>query len=297
MKVFPSRFSMKTTKKEIFLSTALLTVLAVGCASAAEVTAPAEVAGAAPAGTHLVYYKASGSQPDADAVAVYEAAADASGSHKRELLVFRKQDGAFREVTRSDRIVACSTCSPDRGDPFMDGDQLKVTPGHIDIVQVYGDEATTDVTFHFAYDKGQWRVISASRADGGAHPAKLPLPPSGLLKDFDGQWTPTTLWNALAVNDKDHSFRFLMGQPNEEALEAGVKKACSEKGDCRVAARVQDGCLALVRDASGQFFAAASPTTTNVSKGKASQDAMTSCKAKGKGECEAVRADCSAGPI
>ncbi|UPG84676.1 DUF4189 domain-containing protein [Luteibacter aegosomatis] len=281
-------------KKTLFLSTTLLAV-ASGGAFAADVAAPPEIVAAVPSGAHLVAFKKSGDQMGADAVAVYETTADASGSRNRELLVFRKQNGAFQEVVRSDRIVACSTCSPERSDPFVSADQIKVTPGHIDIRQSYGDAHPTDVTFAFAYDKGQWRVTSASSQDGAGKVTRIPLPSSGLLKDFDGGWQRKSFWNALMLNDVKHSFRFLLAQPSESALAGKIDDTRKESGDWHVAARVADGCIALARDASGTFFPVAKPGTS--SKDQASQEAMAACKAQGKGECEAVRTSCSAGPI
>lgn len=270
-------------------------LMATDCAFGAETITPTEILRAAPVGTRLVLYKASGNAPDADAVAVYEAAADLYGSRKRELIVFRKQEGTFKEVVRSDRIIACSTCSPERGDAFMDGEQVTLTPGHLDIVQAYGAERPTDVTFAFAYRDGQWRVTAATRHDGDGRTTELARPSSGLLKDFDGGWRQVSLWNALLVNDAKHSFRFILDKPSERALESGIAEALEADHGWRVAARVKDGCLALARDVSGTFFPVAKPNTS--AKNAASQDAMAACGAQGKGQCESVRTSCSTGPI
>lgn len=283
----------KTTIRTLILGLATFTANAMATA----VSAPTEVSTAAPAGTHLAFYKAS----DVDAVAVYETAPDASGSIKRDLIVFRKKDGTFQPVVRNDKVIACSTCTPQRDDAFLGGKHIEVSPGYIHIEQIYGDAHPSSASFDFVYDtaSGQWRVKNASRtdnmADGKEVTRKLVLPASGLLKDFDGQWTSTSYWNAVVVNDTKHSFQFLLSSPSEEALAASIKKSCTEKGNCRVMARIQDGCLALARDAGGQFFSAATPDTA--SEDKASQEAMAACKSKGKGECEAVRTSCSAGAI
>lgn len=288
-----SKMIYPNTLRALVIGMAMFAVNAI----ASDIVAPPEVSSAAPAGTHLAFYKASA----VDAVAVYETASDASGSRKRDFIVFRKKDGVFQPVVRNDKIIACSTCTPERDDPFLGGRHIDVSPGHIHVEQIYGDAHPSSATYDFTYDtaSGQWKVNSASRTDGTAEgkdaTKKLPLPASGLLKDFDGRWSTTSYWNALVVNDTKHSFQFLLSSPSEEALAATIKKSCDEKGNCRVIARVQDGCLALARDAGGQFFAAATPGTG--SEDKASQEAMATCKSKGKGECEAVRTSCSAGAI
>ncbi|MDF3981096.1 DUF4189 domain-containing protein [Luteibacter sp. PPL201] len=277
-----------------FVTPLVLFVISTYAAAAAS-SVPAEVLRAAPPGSRVAVFTASGDQAGADAVAIYESAPDASGSRQRHLVVFHKENGAFRPVVSSDAVVACSTCSPERDDPLMGGDGIKVTPGHIEIGQVYGSAKPTSVMYRFDFRNGQWRVTSASREESDGRTVKLALPASGLLADFDGQWQAKSFWNALALNDKDHSFYFLMGQPSEASLNEGLKKACDTDGTCRVVARVANGCLSLARDASGASFAAATPTTA--SKDKAKQEALSACQAQGKGECQSVRTSCSAGPI
>jgi hypothetical protein len=48
-----------------------------------------------------------------------------SGYKERLLVLFRKEQGGYKEIDRSDKIIACSTCGNDGTDPFIsDGIRL-----------------------------------------------------------------------------------------------------------------------------------------------------------------------------
>src|ERR1700754_555820 len=99
---------MKNTIGHSLLNLCMIVALS-NAALASDVTAPSEVVGSAPSNMHLIYFNAGDNgRESTDALAVYEAASDTSGTRKRELVVFRKIDGHFHEVARSDRIIACS---------------------------------------------------------------------------------------------------------------------------------------------------------------------------------------------
>ncbi|HEX7814574.1 DUF4189 domain-containing protein [Dyella sp.] len=270
----------------------------------AQVSAPAEVTAAAPKGTHLVFFRASGEQVGADAVAVFETAADASGAKQRDLVVFRKQASGFTVVAHNDKVIACSTCSQFHDDPFSAGQHIEVSPGHIHIEQMDSGETPSTTTFDFSDDTSarQWRVTDASRVQvkngrGKGVTRKLPLPASGLLADMDGQWSTPTFWNALVVNDQKHTFSFLLSKPSEQAIDAAIhaSSSCADGAACRVLVKQHDGCMGLARDADKTFFSATSPDPK--AEDAVAKQALAACKAGGKGDCETVRTECSTGAM
>jgi Domain of unknown function (DUF4189) len=280
----------------------LATLACCGAQAADAPTAPTEIAAAAPAGTHLIFFKASGDATAADAVAVYETSANSAGTKQRDLIVFRKQGGKFAPVAQNDKIIACSTCSQFHNDPFDGGSYVTVKPGHIHVEQMDSGETPSTTSFEFAYDtaSGKWRVTDATRVDvkdgrGTAKSRKLPLPASGLLSDMDGQWQQPVYWNALVVNEQKHSFSFILSKPSEKALDAAVHASCADASACRVLVKQNDGCMSLARDADKAFFSASS--TDPKAEDAVSDKALATCKAGGKGECEAVRTECSTGAM
>jgi hypothetical protein len=287
------------TKTRIALTLGSLAFLSCFTALAASTpTAPAEIAAAAPAGTQLIFFKAAAT----DAIAVYETAADTSGTKRRDLIVFRNQDGTFSPVAQNDKVIACSTCSQFHDDPFNGGSYVTVKPGHIHIEQMDSGETPSTTTFEFAYDStaGTWRVTDATRVDvkdGRGTPVsrKLPLPASGLLSDLNGQWQHPVYWNALVVNRLKHSFSFILSKPSEKALDASIHASCTDASACQVLVKQNDGCMGLVRDADKAFFSATSPDPK--AEDAVSDKALAACKAGGKGECEAVRTECSTGAM
>ena len=151
--------------------------------------APAEVAAAAPAGTSLLTFKSSVTQAHAYAVAVYQTAPDQDGVRYRSLIIFGAKDGKFIPEVTSDKLIACSKCSPIHDDPFAFS-HLILAPGHIHIDQMAAGREPSVVILDFAYKQGKWYVTRAERelwADVGRYKSateRLPLPKSGLVQDL-----------------------------------------------------------------------------------------------------------------
>jgi hypothetical protein len=286
-----------TLKAMTYVAAILLPAIAI---AEAPPSAPAEVATLAPAGTKLIFFKASGTTEGSDAVAVFEAST-ASGPAQRDLLVLRKKDGVFRLADRNDKLIACSTCGQFMDDPFLNDGDVSVTPGHIRISQMDSGENQSGVNYQFAYDPATstWKVTGGERvvaADMGHDPAKTQkaaLPASGLLKDVDAHWAPVSYWNGVVVNDKDHSFFSSVSVKSEQALDAELKKECTDASSCHVVIKQQNGCYALVKDENQAFFTAT--VAKKRSADEASAKALAECKAHGKGKCEIQRNDCSTG--
>ncbi|WP_153242435.1 DUF4189 domain-containing protein [Frateuria defendens] len=257
---------------------------------------PPEVKVAAPSGTSLLAYTASGSQPDADAAAVFDTVPDKAGVRHRTLVVFGEKNGKFRPDFSSEKLIACSKCSQFHDDPF-DGDYLKVTPGHIHIDQMDGGEKPSTSTLDFVRKAGTWHVTTATRltVSEGRYDQKierLPLPASGLAADLDARWTVPEYVNTLLSNQRTGKFIFAHGDRSPEAMWANQKADCNEK-DCAVLVQQGDGCMALVRDESGHFFGGGSLDPE--AQSQAQSRAMEAChRSNGKG-CKPVRTDCSVG--
>lgn len=125
-------------------------------------TAPAEVMAAAPQGTHLLAFKTSGDQADADAVAVFEAAPDKEGVAHRDLIIFGKKNGKFVPEVTNDKLIACSKCTQFHDDPFYPR-HLEVTPGRVHIVQFDSGEKTSETTLDLVRQAGDRHVTKATR--------------------------------------------------------------------------------------------------------------------------------------
>jgi hypothetical protein len=269
-------------------------------AGAESVVAPAGVASLAPAGTKLIFFKASGDANGADAVAVFESAAPSNGA-QRNLLVLRKQDGGFRVVDRNDKLIACATCGQFKDDPFLNDGSVTVTPGHIRISQMDSGETQSGVVYDFAFDAAtsKWKVLSGERtvaADMGHGPAKTQkatLPVSGLLKDVDGQWQSVSYWNGVVVNNQTHRMSTIFSVSSEKELDSELKKSCDDASACHVIVKQHDGCFAVAKDGAQAFFPAT--VAKKRAKAEAASAAMADCKAKGTGECEVQRSGCSTG--
>lgn len=248
---------------------------------------------------HLIFFKTSGDQPNADAAAVFETNGGDRESRQRELILLRKRDGRFHEVDRNDKIIGCTTCDQFRQDPFLDR-HITVSPGHISILHIDSGEKESTAEYQLVYDPGisHWRITSAKRTDvelgrGIAVNRTLPLPPSGLMKDFDAQWKARSFWTAIVVNDTSHQFHFVSSMPSERELDDTINKRCNSPSACRVLVRQQDGCVALVQDELNNFFAAALPLKR--SETQAEGKAMSECKLHGHGACTSVRNECTLG--
>jgi hypothetical protein len=259
-------------------------------------SAPAEIVASAPQGTHLLAFKASGDQVDADAVAVFETPPDKDGVTYRDLIIFGKKDGKFAPEVSSDKIIACSKCSQFHDDPFAFAN-LKVTPGHVHLDQMDGGEQPSTTTLDFVRKNAIWVVTTATRVsvEEGRYDSKtekLPIPSSGLVKDMDGAWSVPTYFNALAVESKTNRFMFIHGGGSREELQSRVQSEC-KGGDCKVLVEQQDGCISLVRDGTGRSFGAG--TLDAKQKDQAIAAATAACSAAGGNQCKAVRTDCSTG--
>jgi hypothetical protein len=257
---------------------------------------PAEISSAAPAGSSLLAYESSGTQPDADAVAVFETPADKDGTQYRTLTIFQRKDGKFVPILSSDKIIGCSRCTQFHDDPFWP-DNVKVTPGRIEINQGDGGETSSETGILLIRRSGDWKVDRAVRSfvDGGRGPAKvsnLPLPASGLAKDFDAKWSVPFYLNTLMVNNRTGAFMLTHRGTSPDQVWETLKDDCN-KQDCTILVQQQDGCISLVKDGKGRFFGAGIPNSRD--KKAAISKATDACTAAGGRQCEAIRTDCTRG--
>ncbi|MDQ0010329.1 hypothetical protein J2T07_002519 [Luteibacter jiangsuensis] len=287
---------------KLALNALLATALASSPAFALQetpISAPAEVEALSPTGMHLIFFKTSGDQPDADAAAVFETNSGDRDSRQRELILLRKKDGRFHEVDRNDKIIGCTTCDQFRQDPFLDR-HITVTPGHISILHTDSGEKESTAEYQLVYDSGisHWRITSAKRTDfelgqGNGVSQAIPLPSSGLMKDFDAKWKARSFWTAIVVNDVSHQFHFVSSVPSERELDVTMNRRCNDPSTCRILVKQQDGCVALVQDELKNFFASALPLKR--SEAQAEGKAMSECKLHGHGTCTPIRTGCTLG--
>jgi hypothetical protein len=259
--------------------------------------APTEVTAAAPAGTTLLSFASSGEQSNADAVAVFETAPDKDDVRHRTLVMFGRKDGKFVTDFSSDKLIACSKCSQFHDDQFYPA-HVKVSPVHVHIDQFDSGEAPSQTMLDFVRKNDGWHVASATRetfaaGEGEGRNEKLPLPPSGLAKDLDAKWSVPVFLNTIVINHKKgDKFSFLHGDATVDAMWKSQAGDCN-KQDCTILIQQQDGCISLVRDASGRPFGAGTPDPKD--EKAASTKAMTACNAAGGQACKEVRTDCSTG--
>jgi Domain of unknown function (DUF4189) len=259
-------------------------------------TAPAEVMAAAPQGTHLLAFKTSGDQADADAIAVFESVPDKDGVTYRDLVIFGKENGKFNPEVTSDKLIACSKCDQFHDHLFF-AENVKVSKGRIHIDQPDGGERESNTVLEFARTGGAWRVVKATRRTvkggwGEVTTETLPLPASGLVKDMDAKWTIPVYLNFVLVNHRNGKFMFLHGHPNLDEMWASQKGEC-DKQSCAVLVQQQDGCMSLVRDDASRSFGGSSADPKG--KQQAVTKAMDACSASGGQACKEVRTDCSKG--
>jgi hypothetical protein len=275
---------------------ALIAFQAMSKTAESPLSAPTEVVAAAPEGTHLLAFKASNDQADADAVAVFETTPDKDGVMYRDLIIFGKRDGKFVPEMSSGKIIACSKCSQFHDDPFM-VEGVDVKNGHVRIDQEDGGEKPTTTIIDLTRQAGEWHVKSASRhiVVMGRYEERtvvLPLPNSGLAKDMDAQWTVPVYLNTLIVNQKTGKYWILAGDESQEAVWKHMVGRC-DKQDCTILVQQQDGCISLVRDESSRPFSGASPD--NKQKKQAVSQAMETCNAAGGKACKEVETQCRRG--
>jgi|GEM_PF-2487911 len=260
-------------------------------------TAPAEVLAAAPHNTTLLAFSASGDQPNADAMAVFETGPDKENVRHRTLVMFGKKNGKFVPDFSSEKLIACSLCSQFHDDQFYP-ENVKVTPGHVHIDQFDGGGKPSQTMLDFVRKADGWRVASATReivvaGEGKATTVKLPLPPSGLAKDMDANWRVPVFLNTILINHKKgDKFSFLHGDATVDAMWKSEGGDCN-KQDCTILLQQGDGCISLVRDASGRPFGAGAPDPKDEKAAVAK--AMNLCNAAGGQACKEVRTDCSEG--
>jgi hypothetical protein len=259
-------------------------------------SAPSEVVSSAPQGTHLLAFKASGAQVDADAVAVFETPPDKDGLTHRTLVIFGKKDGKFVQELTSDKLIACSKCSQFHDDPFM-VEGLDVKPNRIHIDQEDGGEKPTTTQIDLDRQAGEWHVTSATRhiVEMGRYTertAVLPLPKSGLAKDMDALWVVPTYLNTLVVNETTGKHWFLSGDQSPDAAWKKLGDRC-DKQSCKVLVQQKDGCITLVQDDSSRAFGGASPD--NKDKKSAVSTAMNACSAGGGKACKEIETQCRRG--
>jgi hypothetical protein len=280
-----------------FLSAALALLVPVMALGATPPAAPAEVTAAAPSGTTLLAFSASGEQPNADAMAVFETAPDKDNVRHRTLVLFGKKDGKFVPDFSNDKVVACSKCSQFHDDPW-ESNYLRFTPGHLHIEQMDGGEKPSTTFLDFVRKAGVWQVTTATRETVVAGrekdtKEKLPLPASGLAKDMDAQWSVPVFLNTILINHKKgDKFSFLHGDASVDAMWKSEAGDCSRE-DCTILVQQGDGCISLVRDSSGRPFGAGTPDPKD--EKAATAKAMTACTSTGGQSCKEVRNDCSRG--
>lgn len=259
-------------------------------------SAPAEVMTAAPAGTTILYFAESGSQPDAAAAAVFESAPDREGVRRRTLAVFGKREGTFIPQFSNDKVIGCSKCTQFHDDPFWP-DNVKVATNHITIDQGDGGETPSTTSISLVLRDGVWKVehairkvVRGGRGEGATE--TISLPPSGLAKDLDVKWTVPVFYNTIVVNNTTGRFMFRHQTPTPEGVWDEIKGRCN-KQECSIVVQQQDGCISLVQDASAKSFGAGTPDEKNESA--ASAKAMAACQAAGGQQCKVVRTDCTKG--
>jgi hypothetical protein len=280
------------------VSTALFATNAMAVTNADD-AAPKEVIPLAPRNTHLIDFKANSNESEGNAVAVFETNGEEGASRFRTLLILRKQNGQFKEVDRSDKIIACSTCGQFRDDPFKERD-IVVKPNEIEIRHADAGERQSTAYFRLAFDPAarHWHVVAATRTDItlGRYDERtysLPLPASGLVRDFDAGWTPRSYWTGVSIEAQSHKFHFESSAPSKESLDQALAGACRDKNDCRIIVSQQDGCVALAEDEDKAFFT--SKLSLKRSTKQVTQEALADCIAKGAGTCKVIRAECSLG--
>lgn len=264
--------------------------------SRAESSAPAEVIAAAPANMTLLSFASSGDQTNADALAVFETAPDATGIRYRTLVMFGKKDGKFVQDFFSNKLIACSKCSQFHDDPFYPGG-IKISAGHVHIDQSDAGEKPSETELDFVRKQDGWHVLNASRRTvvagyGAESTKKLPLPPSGLAKDMSVTWNVPVFLNSILFNRRNGKFMFMHQNKTPDSVWEAAKGDCN-KEDCDILVQQQDGCISLVRDEKGRPFAAGTPNPKD--KKAALAKATDACTAAGGTKCEEANTDCSTG--
>ncbi|MGN6480441.1 DUF4189 domain-containing protein [Luteibacter sp.] len=281
----------------LFASVTLMAVVSAHAATQKPAPAvPQEVAAEAPAGSTLLAFASSGSQPNATAAAVFQGAATKNDARYRTLIVFAKRDGRFTPEFSSDKILGCSKCTQFHDDPFWP-DGINVKPSRITINQGDGGETPSVTSIRLVRRGDAWTVESATRevVRGGRGDAKtedIALPASRLAKDLDAGWVVPVFYNTIVVNNTTGRFIFRHRTPTPDGVWDEVRGRCN-KQECSILVQQKDGCISLVQDASAKSFGAGTPDEGN--ERAASAKAMAACQAAGGQQCKVVRTDCARG--
>jgi hypothetical protein len=275
------------------------------------ISLPKEVKAFAPIGMIPIFYGANG----LDAVIVVETKDDHPDNlsmdpyahpQTRWLIMLRKEQGVYKEIDRSDKIVACSTCGRRGLDPFVpQGIELK--NGKLHIEQDYTLDPST-AEYRFSYDPklGHWVVLSATNTEvdqnmsGGElirrTPQNLVLPKPPLLTKFDPGWHPRESGVAFTADDQAQRISLLRGDSSEE-LDALIKDNCTDKEPCHEVARQFDGCITIVKDGNKLYVGKSSvklhgASDNDVKQREADNKAVKECKSDGGSACKVVDYDC-----
>lgn len=291
--------------RSIFLALACAAACVGVSAAAGAPAVPSEVQALVPAGMKLIFFRADNGRAErSDAIAIMaqtqQSTDQSEGKSTRPLLMLRKVHGVYKEEARNDNIIGCATCGEDHDDPFTPGG-IALTPNHLVIEQDHGSASSAVYRFMRDPKSEQWDVVSAVNTvakqslGGGVQKTstavELPTPP--LLANFNPGWQSPQFWNAVATNDATHDFSFLSSQSNEKDLDAHVADACKKTGACHVLVKQRSGCVALVKDHVGIFYAGSANGVSSTSKSQAKSSALDQCTKRGAGQCEAIRSDCA----
>lgn len=276
------------------------------------VSLPEDVKALAPAAMIPIFY----SEMDSDAALIVQTKDDHpdNPSHDpyahpqtRWLIMFRKEHGSYKEVDRSDKIIACSTCGEDGEDPFFpEGIELK--NGRLDTQQDTTIEPST-ADYQFSYDPklGHWIVTSASTTEVDQNfsegplthqkPQKIPLPTPPLLANFDPGWQPREPMLAFSADESGEN-TYSSSADTERLLDVMLKADCENHKACKVLVKQVNGCAALVKD-GGQLFVGKSSVKLDgahdddAKKKEALDQAMSACKSGGGSTCQVIRNECT----
>lgn len=228
-----------------------------------QITLPENVRSLAPADMTPIFYSSDGP----DAVMVLESKNRNSDDHlpipkARLLILFRKDGSRYKEVERSEKIFACSTCGNDGLDPFV-SEGILLRKGRLLIEQDYSAEPSTAV-YKFSYNPKllQWVVLSVVNTDvfqnfGGGNliqePHRIQIKSPLLLKSFDPGWQPRVPGIAVTIDEIPEIFSFSYADTTAK-LDADVVIECSKKPSCHEIGRQMIGCISLTKNNKSKLF-------------------------------------------
>jgi len=272
-----------------------------GASLSETVTLPENIKALAPNGMSPIFYVSDGQS----VVMILENKVVLPNGHqseyqKRLLVLFRKEQGSYKEIDRSDKIIACSTCGNGGTDPFIRGG-IRLDKNNLTIEQDYSLEPSTAI-YNFIYNTkiSRWVVVSAINTDVKQSPVTsefikaphvLNFPRETLLANFNPNWVPKEPGVAITVDSNSEVFSFLHADDKSE-LDEKVKSNCSGRPSCHELGRQMKGCIALAKNNKKQFFIGVSNKLKEAGKSESKSKAMDSCELNGNNACEEVRGDC-----